>query len=183
MINLLYYLRMYFSLVAWKKRLVTQSFESIYDVNFDLLKKRGIKAIVFDVDDTLRGHLDSVPKRTIILLQSLYKKGFKIAFFSNMSLRQKEEISKEFGKLPVLLSGNNNKPNPKWFFDFFKKNNLAAKEVVVLGDKVGTDIFAAYLAGVEERILVEPYSEVFGALKASANLRFIRWFEKALFFK
>ena len=127
--------------------------------------------------------MDVIPAKTVNLLQSLAQKGFKIAFFSNMTLPQRKDFEKELREIPLFFGDFNNKPNPRWFFDFFKKNNLDANKVVMVGDRIGTDMFAAYLAGVKERILVDAYSERFNALKAPLVIRFMRRLEKRLFLR
>ncbi len=65
MIDFWTYLRLYFTLPAWKKELATQHEQSVYDINYLQLKQKGITTLIFDVDDTLRGHLDQLPAKSI----------------------------------------------------------------------------------------------------------------------
>ena len=57
--------------------------KNIYDINYDLLKKQGIKLILFDLDNTLTpAREEKYYKKTKELFDNL-KKDFKVAIFSN----------------------------------------------------------------------------------------------------
>lgn len=172
---------LYFTKKAWTRKLLTQRVKSVYDVNYNFYLKKGINIIIFDVDDTLRGHLDVMSERSITLLKELDKKKWKIILFSNMILEQKEELKQLLKGVKVSYAGFNDKPNPKGYLRLFSEEKLMVEKVMVVGDRIGTDIFGSYLAGIETRILVEPYSKVFGGLKAPMYIRVVRIFEKMLF--
>lgn len=180
MIDVKQYIKLYFNPIARHKKLFSKRMKSIYKLDVKSIDKK-IKVIIFDVDDTLRGHLDVMPKKTIMFLKSLDKKGFKIALFSNMTLKQKEDLKKLMKGVRVIYGRCNNKPSPKGYFDLFSREKVKPENVMVMGDRIGTDMFGAYLAGIKERVLVEPYSTVFRALKAPRYIRVMRRLEKWLF--
>ena len=180
MMDVKLYLTLYFNYDAWKKKLFTQRMRSIYDLKIDSLDKK-IKVIILDVDDTLRGHLDVMPKRTIEFLKRLDAKGCMIALFSNMTLQQREDLKKLLKGVKVIYGRFNNKPSPKGYFDLFSREKVKPENVMVIGDRIGTDMFGAYLAGITKRILVEPYSKIFWALKAPLYIRVLRKIERWLF--
>ena len=177
MMDVKLYLTLYFSSEAWLRKLFSKRIRSIYDLEVD----KKIKVIIFDVDDTLRGHLDVMPKRTIEFLKRLDKKGWKIALFSNMTLEQREDLKKLLKGVKVIYGRFNNKPSPKGYLDLFSREKVKPENVIVVGDRIGTDMFGSYLAGIKERILVEPYSIVFGGLKAPRYIRVLRRLERWMF--
>ncbi|MBI2661913.1 HAD hydrolase-like protein [Candidatus Woesearchaeota archaeon] len=180
MMDVRLYLKLYFNAEAWKKRLFTQRMKSIYDLDCRRLDKK-IKIIILDVDDTLRGHLDVMPKKTIEFLKQLDVKGVRMALFSNMTLQQRKDLKMLLKGVKVVYGRFTNKPSPKGYFDLFSREKVKPENVMVIGDRIGTDMFGAYLAGITERILVEPYSIVFGALKAPMYIRVLRKIERWLF--
>ena len=58
--------------------------KDIYHINYDQLKERGIKCLLFDLDNTLVPINVKVPDEEIKdLFNKLKKKGFKLIIFSN----------------------------------------------------------------------------------------------------
>ena len=58
--------------------------KSVYDIDYNLLKKKKIKCLLFDLDNTCVGyHVKSPTKDMITLFQRLTKEGFKVIIFSN----------------------------------------------------------------------------------------------------
>ena len=58
--------------------------KSIYYINFDKLYKKGIRCIIFDLDNTLTpAHINKPTKRQKRLIDELRDKGFKIIIMSN----------------------------------------------------------------------------------------------------
>lgn len=181
MMNLKYYSLLYFTQKVWLKGLPTQKVKSVYDIDYDFYWKKGINTIIFDVDDTLRGHLDVMSAKSIALLKELNKKKWMIILFSNMDLEQREKLKKVLKEVTVSYASFNDKPNPNGYFKLFSEENIKPEKVMIVGDRVGTDIFGSYLAGIETRVLVEPYSAVFGGLRAPWYIRVVRKFERWLF--
>ena len=58
--------------------------KSIYDINYDTLKTRGIKCLLFDLDNTLVPVTVKKPtKKVSDLFEDLKRKGFKLIIVSN----------------------------------------------------------------------------------------------------
>ena len=58
--------------------------KSIYTINYEKLKARGIKCLLFDLDNTLVPYTDKVPsKKNKELFKKLKELGFKVIIFSN----------------------------------------------------------------------------------------------------
>ena len=58
--------------------------QSVFTINYDKLINRGIKCLLFDLDNTLALYNEKTPnKRVCQLFEELKAKGFKLILFSN----------------------------------------------------------------------------------------------------
>lgn len=170
--NKKYYLK--FWLKQNKHELITESYPTVFEINWDELKKNGAELLVFDVDDTLCGHQDNITEKSIQLLKGLQSKGFKIAFFSNSKeeRRQVKKVAKDFN---IFVFLNSDKPNPTNLGIVLSEMKMKSSQCAVIGDKVSTDLFTAYQIGIPHRIfLSRPYSEVYGGHKPGIIYRLMR---------
>ena len=171
-------LRKYFGFLVKQtfkpKSIATMREESVFSVNYDSLRKKGIKLLIFDVDDTLTGDQENLHDDSKKLLISLKKK-FKLAVVTNRTYPSKEiEDFCKKNKISYLMGAD--KPDHKKTSELLKNLETKPENSVLIGDRP-TDIWAAYNAGIKERILVEPYSIIFGT-RTSKKINFIRNFEK-----
>ena len=75
--------------------------ENIYKINYDSLILRGIKCIIFDLDNTLVTIKEKLPTEdNIKLFKELKEKGFKVYLVSNSIKRRvkpfKEELKVDY---------------------------------------------------------------------------------------
>jgi HAD superfamily phosphatase (TIGR01668 family) len=170
--NKKYYLK--FWLKQNKHELITESYPTVFEVNWEELKKKGAELLVFDIDDTLCGHQDNITEKSIQLLKDLQSKGFKIAFFSNTKNERKQvrKVAKDFN---IFVFLNSDKPNPTNLGVVLSEMKMKSSQCAVIGDKVSTDLFTAYQIGIPNRILVtRPYSEVYGGSRPGIVYRLTR---------
>ena len=58
--------------------------KSIYYINYDKLLKKGIRCLLFDLDNTITpSHINKPTKRLKRLFDELKEKGFKVIIISN----------------------------------------------------------------------------------------------------
>lgn len=83
--------------------------KSIFSIDYEQLKKAGIKVISFDIDDTIVPiEKRNPPKAAITLFENLRKMGFKVFLMSNA----KEERVERFGeKLNAMYISRAEKPD------------------------------------------------------------------------
>lgn len=170
--NYKYYLK--FWLKQNKNEFITESCPTVFEVNWDELKRKDAELLVFDVDDTLCGHQDNITEKSIKLLKELQSKGFKIAFFSNTKNERKQvkKVAKDFN---IFVFLNSDKPNPTNLGIVLSEMKMKSSQCAVIGDKVSTDLFTAYQIGIPNRILVtRPYSEVYGGHRPGIVYRLMR---------
>ena len=126
--------------------------KNIFDIDYDKLKKNGIKCLVFDLDNTL-GLIDEkeCPKEAKKLLKKL-KKDFTIYISSNNT---RKRILPYIKDLEIEGESFSLKPLPKGLIRIRKRCGFKKCEMAMIGDQMVTDILSGNLYGVTT-ILVDP---------------------------
>lgn len=118
--------------------------KSIYDINYKKLKKRNIKCLIFDLDNTLVPYSESVPSKDVQELFHLLKKDFKVIIMSN-SGKNRLKPFKEMLNVDVAYSSK--KPFKKKYLKIFRLNNLKPEDCACIGDQLMTDVYGANRVG------------------------------------
>ena len=130
-------------------------YKSIFDVNYNLLKKKNIKVIIFDLDNTIITVDEDYPNEEIKKLFEKLNKDFKIFIASN----NKKERVRRIGKyMNVHAFYSVTKPTKKIRKLLLKKYDVKMDEVAIIGDQVVTDIFMGNRLKMYT-ILVDPLGE------------------------
>lgn len=158
--------------------------KSIYTIDYSKLLSRGIKCLLFDLDNTIvPGNSNEPSSKAKELFTSLKQKGFKVIIFTNspkMRLRNFQKI------LGVDGVSNACKPFTRKLKKLLKDYNYGINEVAIIGDQLMTDIKVGNSVGITT-ILINPVSE-----KDFLVTKFNRFFEtrkmkeltdKGLFYK
>lgn len=129
--------------------------KSVYAIDYQKLKSRGIKCLLFDLDNTLvpisaKGANDKLKN----FINQLKEKGFKVIIFSNSNKRRLLPFKNE---LEVDCSASSGKPRPKKFLHVLKVYGYVISEVAIIGDQLLTDILGGNRIGITT-ILVNPIS-------------------------
>jgi len=165
--------------VAKHRSVATENVQSVFDVNYALLKEEGIELLIFDVDDTLGGYHDRIPRNVIVFLKDLAQT-FRIGVLSNCKPDRKKYLVKTLSGIPAYVSSFSNKPSIKGFTDIVKHYDVASKNTAMVGDRIGMDLWGAHRARIGRRIVVEPYSSRRAGRRAPLYYRAIRKTENYL---
>jgi HAD superfamily phosphatase (TIGR01668 family) len=175
-----YYIKFWLS-GFWKSHdLYTQKANSVYEIEYNKLYLDGCRLAVFDVDDTIGEHKGEITQKTKNLFEKLSNGGWKLVLFSNCTQERRSQLINYFKNLNVEIYEKGGKPNPKGFIEICKENNVGPDKSVMIGEKLSTDIYGSYLAGYMYRILVKPYSEIFGGKQSTIIERLLRRVENIL---
>ena len=129
--------------------------ESIYTIDYDKLKNKNIKCLLYDLDNTCIGFKEKLPTKELEeLFKELTKKGFKVIIFTNA--RQKRVVP--FVKLHIICHASSRKPFKKNFKKIMKQYRLAKEEICIIGDQLFTDILGGNKVGINT-CLVNPLTE------------------------
>lgn len=131
--------------------------KSVYDIDYESLKNRGIKCIIFDLDNTIAPVNIPVPDKELKdLFADLQILGFKVIILSN-SNKARVEPFKE--KLNVDSSYNSLKPLKKKYKKILNIYNFKDNEIACIGDQLLTDVLGANRMGFLS-VLVNPISNI-----------------------
>lgn len=126
--------------------------KSIFDINYDLLSSRGIKCLLFDLDNTLVKIDEKKPSKEVIeLFNNLKEKGFKIIIFTNSPSKRVKPFKNilEVDCCPFAC-----KPFSRKFLSIIKIYDLKFSEIAIIGDSMMDDIYGGNKVGITT-ILIE----------------------------
>ncbi|MDR2828706.1 MAG: hypothetical protein LBV51_04730 [Acholeplasmatales bacterium] len=125
--------------------------KTIFDIDYDFLKKQGITTLFFDLDNTIiPNNIPYIDEKSYLFLKSLLS-DFKILILSNNSDERVKKASKDF-----LFESLCHKPLIKKTKKALKRVNSTPSCTASIGDQLFTDIFGGCRAKLKYRILVSP---------------------------
>jgi len=120
--------------------------KSIYTIDYSKLLSRGIKCILFDLDNTLvPAKTDDLTEKTKELIISLKQKGFRILICSNSP---KPRVKKFADILNVDFISFAIKPCTYKLKKFINKSGYNLNEIANVGDQLYTDIACGNKVGI-----------------------------------
>ena len=141
----------FFKLLSPNKHL-----NSIYELDTEELRSRGIRGIIADMDNTLVPWNDrAVRPRLASWLAGLKKEGFRLCIVSNNSRERGGQLACELG-IPAVWYAV--KPRRRAFRRALHIMELTSQETAVIGDQIFTDVLGGNRLGLYT-ILVTPISE------------------------
>lgn len=127
--------------------------KSIFTLDVDWLKERGIKGVLLDIDNTLITHKQKIPDDKVVELIAFFKKnGIQTAIVSNATKRRVDVFN---DKLGLYARYRAFKPSNRGFLKAMTKLKLIPEETAVIGDQLFTDVRGGNRLGLTT-ILVEP---------------------------
>lgn len=130
-------------------------YQSIFNINYELLKKKNIKVIIFDLDNTIIKIDEDVPSEKVKELFKKISSDFKIFIASNNKKNRVRRIGKY---MDVHAFYSVVKPTKKIKKLLLKKYNVKMNEVAIIGDQIVTDVFMGNRLKMYT-ILVDPLGE------------------------
>lgn len=125
--------------------------ENIYKINYELLLSRGIKCLIFDLDNTLVTILETLPREEVkTLFRSLKEKGFKIIIASNSIKARVKPFGEEL-KVEYLPSAK--KPHIDKINELIKSMQFGLDEIAMIGDSMMDDVVCGNTIGVTTILL------------------------------
>lgn len=147
-------------------------YDSIKDIDYDALWKKGIKGLLFDIDNTVASYSEIVPSiSTMKLFETLKSMGFKIAFVSNNNKKRVYTFNKGL-KFPAVYYAL--KPMTLGVGRAIRILGTKVSETAIIGDQIFTDICCGKIQGIYT-ILVKPIKD-----KNSLTVKAKRFIEKKI---
>lgn len=128
-------------------------FKSIYDINYQKLKEKGITCLLFDIDGTI-AEVDNIniSNKTKKLFENL--KDFKILLISNNGKERVLPVSQILNIPAIYLAG---KPKSSAYDKALKLLKTKKENTCMIGDQILTDITGANKYGIYS-ILIDQIS-------------------------
>lgn len=120
--------------------------KSIYELPLKTLKERSIRAIAFDIDNTVAPYDIAEPDdRLIEFFKNLTEQGFKLIILSNNNKRRVELFNQKLGATAIYKAG---KPGTKKLRSTLESLGVDPKHAALVGDQIFTDVWCGNRAGV-----------------------------------
>lgn len=125
---------------------------SVYAMNFKREYERGVRGVIFDIDNTLVAQNAPVDGRVAKLFAELKGDGLQTCLISNNGEARVKEFAEKLGSHFVP---NAAKPSRKAYRKAMEVMGTDRSDTLFIGDQLLTDIFGAKRTGVES-VLVDP---------------------------
>ena len=120
--------------------------KDIFSINYDNLISRGIKNLLFDLDNTIAPITEKHSSENVInLFKFLKSKNFKIMIVSN-SLEGR--VSMFANELKVQYLCNAKKPSNKKLLKLVEDNSFPIDKTAIIGDSMMDDVVAGNSIGI-----------------------------------
>jgi hypothetical protein len=148
--------------------------KSIYTINYDQLFSRGIRCLLFDLDNTLVPIDVKTPSEDVKnLFDKLKKMGFKIIIFTNSRSKRAKPFKNILGVdcCPFAC-----KPFSKKFLSIIKVYDLKFSEVAIIGDSMMDDIYGGNKVGITTILIdqLAPKEFIIASLKRKREKKIIK---------
>ncbi len=154
----------------------TARISSAYAVNYEGLYKRGIRGIIFDIDNTLVRHGFPADDAAAALFLHIHKLGIKTCLLSNNKEKRVEPFASATSSAYICKAA---KPSAKGYLAAMDNMKTDRHSTIFIGDQIFTDIWGANRVGIKT-ILVDPIDkreELQIVLKRIPE-RFVLWLYK-----
>lgn len=123
------------------KYIPTWCCNSIFELDYEVLKENNIKCILSDLDNTLAPYNVAIPTNEVVeLIDKLKKEGFTVIIVSNNTGNRVKTFAT---KLDIDYVSGARKPFTSVLRKYLEKNNISIDECVLIGDQMMTDIKCA----------------------------------------
>ena len=126
--------------------------DSAYTVPYEEYYRKGIRGVIFDIDNTLVPHGAPADKRAEELFASIRELGMTTCLLSNNKEARVAPFARQVGSEAVWKAG---KPKASACRKAMQKMGTTEETTIFVGDQIFTDIWCARLAGITP-VLVKP---------------------------
>ena len=147
--------------------------ESAYQIDFGKLYDKGIRGVIFDIDNTLVEHGADADERAKALFAKLAQLGIEACLLSNNQQPRVERFNQEIQVHAIWKAG---KPLAKNYVHAMELMQTDLGSTIFIGDQLFTDVWGAKRIGMRN-ILVRPIDK-----KEEIQIVLKRYLEKIVLF-
>lgn len=137
----------------FKKFYPADYLESAYEVNYEVLYQKGVRGLIFDIDNTLVEHGAPATDRAKELFLRLKETGFATCLISNNKEPRVAPFAREVGADHYVCDAH--KPSRTNYKRAMELMGTDISNTYFIGDQLFTDVYGANRAGIPS-ILVRP---------------------------
>ena len=135
---------------VYQKCIPTLYFASIFEIQYENLKKQGIKSLFFDLDNTIIAYDETKLSDKHITFFNELKKDFNILVISNSGYKR---VSKAMVDLDLPYIWHAKKPLTFGFKKGLKMLGSKKSETMIVGDQLMTDVYGASRFGIKSILI------------------------------
>lgn len=122
-----------------------EEYKSTYEIPFGRLYERGVRGVIFDIDNTLVLHDAPADEKAIELIKHLREMGFKTCILSNNEEPRTRLFAEALDSPYIYKAG---KPKTEGYIRAMEIMGTDLSSTVMIGDQLFTDIWGANRGGV-----------------------------------
>lgn len=119
--------------------------DSAYKINYKELYERGIRGLLFDIDNTLVEHGADANPKAVQFINQLRKMGFQVCLISNNKKERVDRFNKDIQAFSIYDARKPSGKNYKRAMRLMKTN---INNTVFIGDQLFTDVYGAKRLGM-----------------------------------
>lgn len=126
--------------------------DSTYEIAWKDWYEKGIRGVIFDIDNTLVPHGVPADERALKLFERFHEMGMKTCLLSNNKEPRVASFAKQVDSPYIYKAG---KPGVKNYYRAMELMGTQKEQTLFVGDQLFTDVYGANRAGIYG-ILVKP---------------------------
>jgi len=119
--------------------------DSAYKINYKELYERGIRGLLFDIDNTLVEHGADANPKAVQFINQLRKMGFQVCLISNNKKERVDRFNKDIQAFSIYDA---RKPSGKNYKRAMRLMKTDINNTVFIGDQLFTDVYGAKRLGM-----------------------------------
>lgn len=119
--------------------------DSAYEIDYEALYQKGLRGVIFDIDNTLVPHGAPADDRSIALFERLRRIGFESVLLSNNKEPRVKTFNDRVRSRYLYKAG---KPGKKGYLKAMELMGTEPGTTLFVGDQLFTDVWGAKRAGI-----------------------------------
>lgn len=150
---------------------------SAYDIDYKGFFDKGIRGVIFDIDNTLVPHGFPADEKAIELFNSLHLMGIKTVLLSNNKRPRVESFAHDVNSDFIYKA---NKPARSGYLNAMNIMNTDINSTIFVGDQLFTDVWGAKRTGMHSILTspINPKEEIQIVLKRYLEKIVLYYYEK-----
>jgi len=138
--------------------------ESAYSIDYESLYEKGIRGVIFDIDNTLVPHGAPADERAAALFARLHRTGFRTVLLSNNKEPRVKMFNEGVDSRYIFKAG---KPGLSGYRRAMSLMGTTPETTIFVGDQLFTDVWGAKKAGITAYLVrpIHPKEEIQIVLK------------------